>query len=84
MYLKHFFLQFMEWNIQESKLKCQISNLRILFLKNLKFIKLVTWDSIQDVHSSHKNELYILTFSQKVFFKWNFIKIKIGLNIVYF
>jgi len=28
-------------------------------------MKLVTWDSIQDVHSSHKKELDILTSHQK-------------------
>jgi len=47
-------------------------------------MKLVTWDSIQDVHSSHEKELDIFTSHKKSFFKRNFIKIKIGLNIVQF
>jgi len=47
-------------------------------------MKLVICDSIQDVHSSHEKELDILTSHQSFFFKQNFIKIKIGLNIVHF
>jgi len=47
-------------------------------------MKLVTWDSIQDVHSSYEKELDILTSHKKFFFKKKLIKIKIGLNIVCF
>jgi len=39
----------------------------------MKVMKLVSRDSIQDVHSSHEKELYILTSHKKFFFQAKFI-----------
>jgi len=35
-------------------------------------MKLVAWDSIQDVHSSHEKELHILTAHKKCIFQAKF------------
>jgi len=62
----------MEWNFKKSKFKGQISILYILFQKKTKFMKLVTCDSIQDVHSSYEKELDILTSHKKFYFQVKF------------
>jgi len=56
MYQKNIFLQFMEWKIKISKFWGQISINKISMNKTTKFIKLVTCDSSQDVHSSYKKK----------------------------
>jgi len=72
-YHKHFNLQFlMEWKIKISKFWGQISINKILMNKNPKFMKLVTYDSSQDVHPSYKKKWDILTFHKKFIFAYKF------------
>jgi len=66
-YFEFYFIskQFMEWKVQNSKFWGQISINKISININLKFMKLVAYDSSQDVNSFYKKKWNILASHKK-------------------